>query len=250
MEDSFQPAGCGVVAEERGFTGHADDYETDLVYMQQRYYDPTAGRFLSIDPVGPIVGDPRTINRYAYAWNSPYRYNDPTGEVPLDTIFDAASLVYDIGKISVGYATGNPQLVSDGLVDLASDTAALFIPYVPAGSTKVARALREGDVPKSTVHKNSRDYVGETHVYAVRNPDDTINKIGESAQGTRVRDGASKRAEQQVRKLNREVGPGHNSDIRKSFLNKDAARTYETKLIERYRSMYGQSTLPGNKTNR
>jgi RHS repeat-associated protein len=147
MEDSFQPAGCGVVAEERGFTGHADDYETDLVYMQQRYYDPTAGRFLSIDPVGPMVGDPRTINRYSYAWNSPYRYNDPTGEVPLDTIFDAASIGYDIVKIGFGYFTGNPQLVADGVIDLGTDTAAFFIPYYPAGGSKVARALREADVP-------------------------------------------------------------------------------------------------------
>jgi hypothetical protein len=105
-------------------------------------------------------------------------------------------------------------------------------------------------VTKKAPHKNSRAYDGETHVYAVRSPDGTVNKIGESAQGTRVRDGASKRAEQQVRKLNREVGPGHTSDIRKTFPNKDAARTYETNLIERYRRMYGQDTLPGNKTNR
>ena len=68
--------------------------------------------------------------------------------------------------------------------------------------------------------------------------------------GTRVSDGASIRAEQQVRKLNRDIGPGHSSEIRKEFPNKDAAREYETKLIERYRSIYGQNTLPGNKTNR
>ena len=34
-----------------GFTGHVQDPETELVYMQQRYYDPIAGRFLSVDPV-------------------------------------------------------------------------------------------------------------------------------------------------------------------------------------------------------
>ena len=30
-----------------GFTGHLNDAQTGLVYMQQRYYDPVAGRFLS-----------------------------------------------------------------------------------------------------------------------------------------------------------------------------------------------------------
>ena len=34
-----------------GFTGHVQDAESELVYMQQRYYDPMAGRFLSVDPV-------------------------------------------------------------------------------------------------------------------------------------------------------------------------------------------------------
>ncbi|WP_237475570.1 hypothetical protein [Vibrio tetraodonis] len=47
--------------------------------------------------------------------------------------------MYDLGKVGVGYATNNPVMVNDGLVDLACDTAALLIPYAPAGSTKVAR---------------------------------------------------------------------------------------------------------------
>ena len=34
-----------------GFTGHVNDADTGLTYMQQRYYDPVAGRFLSVDPV-------------------------------------------------------------------------------------------------------------------------------------------------------------------------------------------------------
>ena len=47
--------------------------------MQQRYYNPTIGRFLSVDP---IVTDPRTgatFNRYYYANNSPFRFFDPDG---------------------------------------------------------------------------------------------------------------------------------------------------------------------------
>ena len=34
-----------------GFTGHVSDAQTGLGYIQERYYDASIGRFLSVDPV-------------------------------------------------------------------------------------------------------------------------------------------------------------------------------------------------------
>jgi RHS repeat-associated protein len=62
-----------------GFTGHVNDVDTGLTYMQQRYYDPVAGRFLSIDPVTTDANTGGSFNRYVYANNSPYNYVDPDG---------------------------------------------------------------------------------------------------------------------------------------------------------------------------
>ena len=95
-----------------------------------------------------------------------------------------------------------------------------------------------GVAAEKTAHKNSLDYVGETH------------KIGESAQGTRVGDGASIRAEQQARALRKETGDNYETEIRKTFPDNASARGYETRVIERFRRMYGDDALPGNKTNR
>ena len=78
-DDVIPPSGCGIIGEERGFTAHTEDFESDLVYMQQRYYEPSLGRFLSIDPMETAPADPRTINRYTYAANNPYRFVDPDG---------------------------------------------------------------------------------------------------------------------------------------------------------------------------
>lgn len=61
-----------------GFTGHVNDPETGLVYMQARYYQPI-GRFLSPDPVAPAAGNIYSFNRYAYANLNPVRYVDPDG---------------------------------------------------------------------------------------------------------------------------------------------------------------------------
>ncbi|MFC4259035.1 hypothetical protein ACFOZ5_08350 [Marinobacter lacisalsi] len=88
-----------------------------------------------------------SFNRYAYANNSPYRYKDPDGNVPVDTIWDIVNVAYDSGRIIYGKATGNDQIVAEATTDLAVDLAATLIPYVPAGSSKVARA---GDAKNGT----------------------------------------------------------------------------------------------------
>jgi RHS repeat-associated protein len=63
-----------------GYVGHVQDNATGLTYMQQRYYDPMIGRFLSVDPITALSnGDMRHFARYAYAFNNPYSFVDPDG---------------------------------------------------------------------------------------------------------------------------------------------------------------------------
>ena len=47
----------------------------------QRYYDPAIGRFLSVDPVGPLQDPIQHFGRYHYAANNPYRFIDPDGRM-------------------------------------------------------------------------------------------------------------------------------------------------------------------------
>jgi RHS repeat-associated protein len=61
----------------------AADYDEVMseptLYMQQRYYEPLAGRFLSVDPVVTDADTGESFNRYAYAGLNPYKYIDPDG---------------------------------------------------------------------------------------------------------------------------------------------------------------------------
>ncbi len=57
------------------FTGREND-GTGLYYYRARYYSSTAERFIAQDPLGFGGGD---ANIYAYAFNSPIDYIDPTG---------------------------------------------------------------------------------------------------------------------------------------------------------------------------
>ena len=66
-------------ATRKGYTGHQQLDNLDLVHMNGRVYDPVIARFLSADP---IVQDPyhsQAFNRYSYVWNNPLNATDPTG---------------------------------------------------------------------------------------------------------------------------------------------------------------------------
>jgi RHS repeat-associated protein len=83
-KSEYEPYGqqvnvVGAPKDGPGYTGHVQDGATGLTYMQQRYYDPTIGRFLSVDPVTANSGTGANFNRYWYANNNPYKFTDPDG---------------------------------------------------------------------------------------------------------------------------------------------------------------------------
>jgi RHS repeat-associated protein len=63
----------------RGFTGHEHLDNLALIHMNGRIYDPTIGRFLSVDPIVGDLGDSQSLNPYAYVGNRPLAYTDPSG---------------------------------------------------------------------------------------------------------------------------------------------------------------------------
>ncbi|MGH8043045.1 MAG: RHS repeat-associated core domain-containing protein, partial [Stenotrophomonas sp.] len=80
----YEPYGLrigGDSSDGPGYTGHVHDRETGLDYMQQRYYDPAIGVFLSVDPVAVDARRGALFNRYAYANNNPYKFTDPDGRM-------------------------------------------------------------------------------------------------------------------------------------------------------------------------
>ena len=51
-----------------------------MIYLRNRYYDPSLRRFISVDPAKD------GINWYAYCGNNPVNYWDPTGKSPRITL--------------------------------------------------------------------------------------------------------------------------------------------------------------------
>ncbi|WP_158544946.1 RHS repeat domain-containing protein [Dyella monticola] len=89
------------------YTGHVNDPESNLVYMQARYYDSVTGRFLSVDPVTPGVGNEFSFNRYDYGDNNPIANIDPNGKFPGDPGGDAGDSAYNAQLSGSVSGTGN-----------------------------------------------------------------------------------------------------------------------------------------------
>jgi RHS repeat-associated protein len=68
-------ASTGTLTNPFRYTAREADSETSLYYYRARYFDPSAGRFVSEDPSGTSGG----LNLYGYVTNDPINRYDPTG---------------------------------------------------------------------------------------------------------------------------------------------------------------------------
>jgi RHS repeat-associated protein len=122
----------------KGYTGHDQLDNLNLVHMNGRVYDPVIARFLSADP---IVQDPyhsQSFNRYSYIWNNPLNGTDPTGlvadcvvetgsrvcrfkETPGTGTPDGQTAVGENGHKQVTVAAANPKLNQTGAVASAQE---------------------------------------------------------------------------------------------------------------------------------
>jgi RHS repeat-associated protein len=89
---------AGSFNEQRQYIGQMHDADTDLEYLNARYYKADTGRFMSQDPIHLFVGDelvvssqtsqslrtylsdPQQLNSYSYATNNPITNKDPSGK--------------------------------------------------------------------------------------------------------------------------------------------------------------------------
>lgn len=106
---------CSVIYDKDGiatknpyrYRGYYLDKETDLYYLNSRYYDPEVGRFLSADSLGYM--DPERVNGlnlYAYCNNNPVMYIDPDGTLAGVIIGIIIGAIAVIGAITIGTIAG------------------------------------------------------------------------------------------------------------------------------------------------
>jgi len=115
----------------RGFTMHEHLDAFGLINMNGRIYEPVTGRFIQVDPYVQEPDNIQNFNRYAYCYNNPLKYTDPSGEfvwfAPL--IFAGVNLLFDL-------ALNNFQLSPEEImISLVSGAVAGALAFAVAPAT-------------------------------------------------------------------------------------------------------------------
>ena len=141
------------------YASHLTDRDTGLSYMQQRYYDPLLGTFLSTDAISVDGTTGWNFCRYCYAANNPYKFTDPDGRVIHATTLGQQNFIAEqINRVSLGTfgfdKAGNLQLQNESgddskysskyqgrLVEAINSDKTIDITVSPTYQTKTGQEL-------------------------------------------------------------------------------------------------------------
>ncbi len=139
------------------YRGYYYDSETNLYYLNSRYYDPVASRFVSPDSAEYLGanGDLNSYNLYAYCSNNPVMYIDPSGHSVTLVIIGAilgiaagfgATVYSDYEDDGVAF-NGSKSVVDYAANTIVSGMLGAFIGYVaPAAGSFLSSNFTIGTV--------------------------------------------------------------------------------------------------------
>ncbi len=141
------------------YTNAPLDSHSGLTYLKARYYNAEIGRFYASDPVWYDSDNSQSFNRYAYGNNNPYKYVDPTGEVPWIAVPIAIGVYF--GTADVAQApTYNGDIHQLSLPDRAIIGGAGFVAGVAINAMGIKEAAQTAfematgvDIPTPSIRK-------------------------------------------------------------------------------------------------
>ena len=166
----YAPHGETTVAGDDGakvqyrYTGHPYDEEQDVYQTSTRGYEPTLGRFLSVDPQRDDASP------YVYAGNNPVGYLDPTGGGKVPYFTKSVNPIIDPNNkviVSIG------ELFDKAETQKIMDNSKFRIP--PGGKKSHA-----ADAPRKILYgwtgkeSDSKYKFNEKFFWIIDNPSDTV----------------------------------------------------------------------------
>jgi len=109
---------------QRDLDAQGNEFSLGLMDYKARFYDPSLRKFIQPDTI-IAGGGSQALNRYAYGFNNPSRFTDPSGHIPCD---EEGNCYGRYGKYRAPIQTGNPQTFSGRVEDKSSGDNSIFDP--------------------------------------------------------------------------------------------------------------------------
>ena len=197
---SYSPYGEKLSDGESGenkvsYTGKKHNEVTGLTYFGARYYDPEVGRFMGMDAVGFEEGNPMTFNRYAYAFDNPFKFIDPDGRsnkhmAPMLTRVQVQANATATSKGQLTVAT-RPRDLQQSIKNNHAESKM----RATKGATKSGDTLKPGKFAKESIPAHR----GRSTASEQRKVNDLMEKNGCHTCGTKIQE---LKAEMQLQTIN------------------------------------------------
>ena len=121
------------------FNAKEFDEETGPYYYGARYYDPRLSLWISTDAKQE---ENLNVSTYIYTFNNPIKYQDPDGNLPIETIWDATNLSLGINSFIGNIKKGSLGAALVDGVGIIADAAATALPYIPGGASSAKHIVQ------------------------------------------------------------------------------------------------------------
>jgi len=150
------------------YRGYVYDPETELYYLNSRYYNPEVGRFINADGmVSGIGGSILGYNLFSYCFNNPVNKGDPSGNWPK-WLSGALNVVYGTLQAAAGAAlgatvgwTGVGAVVAAVLVVNGAATVTQGVGQI-VNSVTQTNTMREDNIIRTGVQYVGSSIAGDT----------------------------------------------------------------------------------------
>jgi len=163
-QEEYEPYGSRILKQDNGsnrlwYTGKPEESLLGIQYFGARWYDPTIGQLMGVDPVGFQEGNVHSFNRYTYANNNPYFYVDPDGKYGIP-----GAIYGTIAGGTGGYIASGGTLrekiigslsgaIAGGVVGFAAPQTSHLVGLAAAGAIASATGQAIGSTANAAIDK-------------------------------------------------------------------------------------------------
>lgn len=164
------------------YRGYVYDQETELYYLNSRYYDSKMCRFINADEVNYLGANDDLIafNLYAYCSNNPVMNSDPMGTWNLKKFFSGANLIaIGVAAVAIAVTVATCGTAGPVMLAVAATTMVAGAATVVNGTAEVVESVTETEEKQGYNFMRDGVYGGDAEAYeAFRDTTATVAEIG------------------------------------------------------------------------